>query len=399
MGYFLVNDEIKVNPHAWNNVANMLYLESPAGSGQDSGFSTCVQSGKPVRCAWDDLSQAEAYAHTLLAFLEAFPEFKTNDVYLAGESYFGQYGPNIATHILDNDGFSSINLAGLLVGNGCWGGTAHSFKCNGPNEERNDMDILYGKGLLSKRQYEKVYEQCKFQSGDADLNAFECQQALKEADEEVGPYNIYDVYDNCPAPSEYLKQTGKSMRWLKQQLRAAVSPATRAEAHKNILSATASGGFDWDCGGTYPPGKVADYFLRKDVQDALHLDAPGQSGFSYETTGPASITLYPELAKKIRILIYNGDADLCVPYAGNEEWINNLEDDGVLKKSSPRRPWFTDENKSSPAGSLTQYDVAGSSQKLTFLTIRLSGHMVPLFTPGAALTFFSNFVNEGTPIV
>ena len=46
--------------------------------------------GGHARSCWDDTTQAVAYAHTLLAFLEAFPEFKETELYLAGESYFGQ---------------------------------------------------------------------------------------------------------------------------------------------------------------------------------------------------------------------------------------------------------------------------------------------------------------------
>ena len=70
----------------------MLYLESPAGSGESSGFSTCISGGKAVSCEWDDVNQGEAYAHTLQAFFKAFPEYGNNDLYLTGESYFGQYG-------------------------------------------------------------------------------------------------------------------------------------------------------------------------------------------------------------------------------------------------------------------------------------------------------------------
>merc|ERR1712007_74401 len=77
-------------------------------------------------------------------------------------------------------------------------------------------------------------------------------------------------------------------------------------------------------------------------------------------------TLYPVLSKKLRILIYNGDADTCVPYNGNEEWITDLEDKGVFKQSSPWRPWFTDDVKSTPAGAKATYDVVGSDQVLTF---------------------------------
>lgn len=141
MGFFQVDSNgTHINPHAWNNVANMLYLESPAGSGQSTGFSTCSRGGKIVDCCWDDQTQGVAYGHTLLAFLKTFPELATHDFYLAGESYFGQYGPNIAHTILSAPAaFSSIPLKGLLVGNGCWGGDATTVNCNGPNTEQNDV--------------------------------------------------------------------------------------------------------------------------------------------------------------------------------------------------------------------------------------------------------------------
>lgn len=352
-----------------------------------------MKAGRAVRCSWDDRSQAEAYGHTLLAFFKAFPEFQRNNFFLAGESYFGQYGPNIAHFIVNNKGFSSINLVGMLVGNGCWGGTATSVVCNGPNEYQNDVDILHGKGLASKKQYKAVYAACGYDSRNKTLGMSPaCAKARFELDQEVGPYNVYDIYDNCPAMGEYLRSTGKDMNWLTQQRRAALAPGSDQDVHEGLLGAP-GGGFPYQCGGTYPPGKVASFFLRKDVQQALHLGQPGQSGFSYETSGPASITLYPELAKKIRILIYNGDADMCVPYAGNEEWISDLEDQGVLKQSTPWRPWYSDAVKSTAAGFKTTYDVVGSTQVLTFQTIRLAGHMVPLFRPEAALAFFSDFVN------
>ena len=54
-------------------------------------------------CSWDDVSQAEAYAHTLAAFYAAFPELAARPLYLTGESYFGQYGPNIANWILTHN--------------------------------------------------------------------------------------------------------------------------------------------------------------------------------------------------------------------------------------------------------------------------------------------------------
>jgi hypothetical protein len=113
-----------------------------------------LEGGKPVACEWDDVNQGEAYAHTLAAFqlvcerggggggkivfeictgvnadhqkvktrlldlylrnlFQAFPEFKSNPLYLTGESYFGQYGPNIANWIVNNKPFDTeLNLKG-----------------------------------------------------------------------------------------------------------------------------------------------------------------------------------------------------------------------------------------------------------------------------------------------
>eukprot|EP00911_Craspedida_sp_UC1_P000003 UC1_evm1s3 len=83
--YQLSSNGSYVNEYSWNKVANMLYLESPAGSSDPIGFSTCIKGGSVVNCRWNDKSQAEAYAHTLKAFFAAFPEFRTNELYITGE--------------------------------------------------------------------------------------------------------------------------------------------------------------------------------------------------------------------------------------------------------------------------------------------------------------------------
>merc|ERR1712000_631579 len=131
---------------------------------------------------------------------------------------------------------------------------------------------------------------------------------------------------------------------------------------------------------------------------ALHLDGvqAGASRLSYSRSGPASITLYPELVKKIHVMIYNGDADPCVPYTGNEEWIGQLESRGVLQEKEAWSPWFTS-NKRAPAGYITKYSVPGSNQPFEFVTVRIAGHMVPQFFPEAALTLFSDFLGTSVP--
>ena len=97
------------------------------------------------------------------------------------------------------------------------------------------------------------------------------------------------------------------------------------------------------------------------------------------------------------VLIFNGDADSCVPYIGNEEWTTDLAATGVITETEGWRPWYAPTTKNAggsfaPAGYVTSYAVAGTDLDFSFVTVRLSGHMVPNFTPGAALTFFGRYL-------
>ena len=78
----LEGESLQVNPYAWNRVANVLFLESPAGVGfsffTDPADNT-VGLGRTAADAYD----------FLLAFLSSYPQFADRDFYIAGESYAG----------------------------------------------------------------------------------------------------------------------------------------------------------------------------------------------------------------------------------------------------------------------------------------------------------------------
>ena len=412
LGYFQVSSSgERVNPDAWNNVANMLYLESPAGSfitpvDQRSGFSYCTKNGeKQQKCSWNDQTQAEAYGHTLQAFFKAFPEYSSNELYLAGESYAGQYVPNIAAHLLETQPSGVPALKGIAVGNGCWGGDANSVNCNGPNDDKNLVNLYHGKGLVSDKLYASIQSAC----GDFSKESLACEAQLLKMDKAVGPHNVYNVYDNCPnldsgkkSLREWFELTGKSPRWLRKFLVANMqNPNAYAELEAMAAGAAevrvgagagvgdvpaAGGGYDWTCGQF---DALPVYFARADVRAALNLPNAKENGsvFDYDSSGPASVTLYPKLIKQIRVLIYNGDADSCVPYLGNEEWTASMVDQGVVTEAQAWHPWYQSEEASAPAGYATSY-----SDDFQFLTIRLSGHQVPKNNGAAALAMFKGFL-------
>ena len=107
--------------------------------------------------------------------------------------------------------------------------------------------------------------------------------------------------------------------------------------------------------------------------------------------------LWPHLVQHMRVLIYNGDADFCVPYKGNEELVTNLETAGSLVEKAPRAAVVRREGLPEGAGGLrhdlrrARQDVPSKGPDASFLTIRLAGHMVPTFQPEAALAFIARF--------
>ena len=396
-GYFQVSQgsdgkvQTTINDKSWNKVANMLFMESPAGSfltpvDLKSGFSYCLKNGvRQDTCNWNDVTQAQAYAYTLEAFFKKFPEFSKNDLFFAGESYGGQYVPLIANEVITNEKHADLasRLKGIAVGNGCWGGDEHSTACNGENSDENDVTLYYGKGLISKKLHDKIMNTCEFPKV-----GIKCELLLKEMDSEVGPHNVYNIYDNCPGgAAQFLEDTGYSMRWLKRFLRSKAYDLASAHRELNAMSPT-GGGYNWLCGQFEA---IPEYFKGEDVRKALNLPEEGNGSlFNYDSSGPASVTVYPSLIRSnLRVLIYNGDADSCVPYVGNEEWTVSMESNGVVKEVSAWHPWYLSEDKTSGVtGYATEY-----SNDFTFITIRLAGHQVPKNNPEAALVMITKFLN------
>ncbi|KAG4191765.1 hypothetical protein ERO13_A07G115100v2 [Gossypium hirsutum] len=118
LGPFRINNDGKTlfrNDYAWNNVANVIFLESPAGV----GFSYSNTSSDYHHIG-DKSTAKDAYTF-LVNWLERFPQYKTRDFYITGESYAGHYVPQLAYTILLNNKNANqtlINLKGIAVGNG-----------------------------------------------------------------------------------------------------------------------------------------------------------------------------------------------------------------------------------------------------------------------------------------
>uniref|UniRef100_A0A914KZM8 Carboxypeptidase n=1 Tax=Meloidogyne incognita TaxID=6306 RepID=A0A914KZM8_MELIC len=98
------------NPYAWNNNANVLFLESPAGV----GYSYSTDGDLTT----NDDETANYNYEALKQFLKKFPEYKGRPTIISGESYAGIYLPMLANLIIKRQKKLTINLKGVLIGNG-----------------------------------------------------------------------------------------------------------------------------------------------------------------------------------------------------------------------------------------------------------------------------------------
>jgi carboxypeptidase C (cathepsin A) len=77
------------NEFSWNKEASVLYIEQPAGV----GYSYCDKVNHPEECVYDDNNVSEDNLKVVLEWFKKFPEYKPNELYIAGESYAGIYVP------------------------------------------------------------------------------------------------------------------------------------------------------------------------------------------------------------------------------------------------------------------------------------------------------------------
>ena len=130
---------------------------------------------------------------------------------------------------------------------------------------------------------------------------------------------------------------------------------------------------------------------------AMHMEPFHGNHLSYTTTrsGPGSDLrpLYATLARKYRMLIFSGDADVCVPYTGSAEWTYGLG----FQVTKDWRPWSAPLS-SSVGGAAIEGRVGyvigfgGDSKSFAFATVNNAGHEVPTFQPRAAKALISRFL-------
>ncbi|KAF8022261.1 hypothetical protein BT93_G2414 [Corymbia citriodora subsp. variegata] len=346
-GPFRVHSDGKTlyrNKFAWNTVANVLFLESPAGVGFSYSNTTSDYNANG-----DSKTAADNYVF-LLNWLERFPEYKNRDFYISGESYAGHYVPQLAHNILSGNMMAKktlINLKGIIIGNAV---------LDNEMDQIGMYEYFASHALISDETERAIQNYCNFSPNVTD-EVSQCNSALTEADHDVSSIDIYNIYAPLCFSSNLTARPKKA----------------------NIM--------DFDpCGDIY----VHAYLNREDVQEALHanvtkLDHDWEAcsdvikGWEW---GPSTVLplLQEFMSNGLRVWVFSGDTDGRVPVTSTQRSLSKMS----LPTKSPWRPWFQ-------GGEVGGY-VQVYKGDLTFATVRGAGHQVPSYQPKRALSLISHFL-------
>lgn len=360
MGPFHVNADgkgVHMNPYSWNQVANILFLDSPVGVGYSySNTSADILSNGDERTAKDSLV-------FLTKWLERFPQYKEREFYLTGESYAGHYVPQLAQAIKrhhEATGDKSINLKGYMVGNAL----TDDF-----HDHYGIFQYMWTTGLISDQTYKLLNIFCDFESFVH--TSPQCDKILDIASTEAGNIDSYSIFTPT-CHSSFASSRNKVVKRLRSvgKMGEQYDPCT--EQHSIV------------------------YFNLHEVQKALHVN-PVIGKSKWETCSEVINTnwkdcersvlhIYHELIQYgLRIWMFSGDTDAVIPVTSTRYSIDALK----LPTVTPWHAWYDDDGE---VGGWTQ-----GYKGLNFVTVRGAGHEVPLHRPKQALTLIKSFL-AGSPM-
>lgn len=387
LGPYGINSDNQVveNPFSWNKRANIIFMESPAGV----GFSYAVDGSITA----DDDTTAKQNHLALKSFLKKFPQYKDRPLYLTGESYGGVYLPTLAV-LVDED--PEMNLKGVAIGNGY-------LDANKLAESL--VFFSYYHGLIGRSTWKGLSAYCcdgkpparglcKFTDP---RRSDKCSEFVKEATDTIlnSGLNPYNLYDTCAQPDPSLSEARfRGREHFDRSLclhSFNVTQRLRQSKYSRINPKK------FEVVGGDPPctddSIVINYLNRPDVKSALHIPSSLKQSFTtcfdgiqYTMIYPASKDgMAPQINKLINssrdltLLVYNGDVDMMCNFFGDEWFVDDLKRRVIADYS----PWHVNNQV---AGFVKHYD------RITYMTVKGSGHMVPTDKPAEALHMFNIFL-------
>ncbi|KAA0173609.1 hypothetical protein FNF27_04943 [Cafeteria roenbergensis] len=367
------NGTLVQNPYSWNKApANIVYLEAPVGVGyswaEDGNYST------------GDNETARVNLGVLLGLADRFPHIRSNDLYIAGESYAGHYVPQLANAVVQANVANpakALPLRGWMVGNPSW-----SF-----DDGSHYFDFMQLHSIIDRADYRAALATCG--GSMAPPRSAACDAALAVLRNQTIGINPYDVIGKCNGKPSL---TGGCFT---QQAVADAESSRLSRPESSWAEASGPRGLAQTFVPCIDVTPAVDYFGRSDVRAALHVDANAfawdvcSQHVEYRYYAHTVAPIYADLVPSHRVLVYSGDVDSCVPFPGTQDNVDALGYPLV----DGWKPWTVG---GQIAGFQRSYAV-GAKGSLAWASVRGASHMVPNTKPAEALAMFERFLATGMP--
>ncbi|KUJ13683.1 alpha/beta-hydrolase [Mollisia scopiformis] len=364
------NQTTRFNPDSWTEFFNVIYLDQPAGT----GFSYVEESENPEAYPRRSEESALDFIVALELFRVGFEGLEHAPLYVAGESWAGQYVPTYGAAILDyNTRVSArerIPLVSVIIGNG-WVSPAAQFPA------------LYDISCFEYNGIPPV------------LNETECAKMAPIAARCEYLANACATFPDdivCSAVGDYCEPT----------LKAAVGRLEKGHPWDRTLVCNAP-----TPDACYPELKgITELFAVPEVLDQLEAVQQTQGKAvpfevvssiieeRYSKSGGDALTSVPALTRliddaDINVLIYVGTQDWIVNPVGVRRCLDEMRFEDYLHFRNQGREelaWKTKEGRS--AGTVKKID------GLWHVELAGAGHMAPYNQPHSSLKLMEAWLVE-----
>jgi len=339
--------EPSLNPHSYNDLANVIYIDQPVGTGFSYGSACCNSTETAAVYVWEFLQ----------VFHAAFPEFEGREFGIFAQSYGGRYAPVFASHILTQNAAiaagtlpsstTAINLVALGLNDGVfdpaiWYRSMIDYSANNPYR------VLANSSLVS--------ELIAYYDAECAPRIAACYATDSNVDCYGGMGPCQGIINKVTAAN-----TAAGVLFSKNDVR---QPAD----------------------GLSPPETYAAYLYREDVQRAIGarknytlraidvlVNVTGSGDWSRRSS-----TYIPSLLDAgVKVIIYAGDADWTCSYISNKREAESIEwpyqSDFVAKELEP----YTVDG--------VEKGAIKTVEGLSYMRVYEAGHDLAYFQPALAL--------------
>lgn len=357
------NGSLVMNAYRWNQVANMIFIEQPAGV----GFSWTKQT-----LDYGDGLAASDNADFIEGWLASFSNFQSNDFYIASESYGGHYMPTLTKELVDRGTVKTFK--GMLVGNPLTWMPYRNF---------GQYATAAGRNMYPKPEWDQ-YNDYNCASDDSSYKCWDLERRFDGYTDGTDPYAL-----DFPVCTDESTRAGRNQRYYMAR---AIHRANSRKRLKMGLKENYGAYFPKD----YMPcveDHMYTYLQRSDVRAALHISSDSAStwemcngdinqGWNQTDFNAPMMPIYASLVANtdLKIMIYSGDDDSMCSAFGTQMFIWNM---GWIVKV----PWTAWKIDDQIAGYYNKFD------GFTFATVHGAGHMVPSTRPEFAFNLFKAYLS------